>query len=180
MRTLLVESEVGLGTTVRAALEREGHDVVTCTDADGGPCRSIAAPGECPMEAHTDLAVLVTSRRGTRSLSEMGAVCAQRRRVPSIQVDPATVGDDFPSLASRATIAVRLTEASYAQAVRKHLPIGAAEVAVVRSPRKVTVHLGGFADDVDAQRKAFLVDKAREAVRLFDPHVAVIDVVAER
>ena len=176
MRVMLVESDVGSGEEFRDGWTRRGHAVVSCNDEDGGPCRSVSRPSECPLRAHVDLAVLVSSESTTSGLNEMGFVCAKRHRVPTMTIDPEVADEESGLIESQATVARRRVEAAYAEAVQRRLPPGAATVSVHRLERRIVVDLCQADHDTDPHRRSFLADLARDAVRNHDPYVDVIDV----
>lgn len=176
MKLLLIESTPGNATAIQADLVDEGHDIVSCNDTHGGPCRGIAHHRECPMEQHIDLAIVTRDPRAAHSLHEMGSVCAQQHRVPLVEVDPSDVADDFPSAAVAAALATRRVEAAYATAVRHELSGVPAIVDVRRDRNRVHVNVQVPASMGDRAVLSHVADRARHATREHDPFVSGIDV----
>ncbi len=58
MKLLLIESTPGNAEEIGADLIAEGHEVVTCADEHGGPCRGTGQHVDCPMESHIDLTIV--------------------------------------------------------------------------------------------------------------------------
>ena len=50
LKLLLIESAPGNATDIGAHLMADGHEVVTCADEHGGPCRGTAQQSACPLE----------------------------------------------------------------------------------------------------------------------------------
>lgn len=98
MKLLLIESTPGNANEINASLLADGHEVVTCADEHGGPCRGIDRHVECPMESHIDLTIVAREAGSAHTLAEMGSVCATRHRVPMVEVDPQQVDDELPSV----------------------------------------------------------------------------------
>ena len=88
MRVLLVESTPGTATEVKDWLESHGHTTMTCFDPPVTfGCRSVARREDCPLEWTVDVTMLVRDLDGQgHTLTEMGAVCAMRHRVPVVEI----------------------------------------------------------------------------------------------
>lgn len=176
MKLLLIESTPGNAAAVEADLRAEGHDVLTCSDGHGGPCRGVEHHADCPMEQHIDLAIVARAPGSPRSLDEMGSVCATRHRVPLVEVDPSDVADDLPSVTVATALATRRVEAGFAAAIRQELPNVAAIVDVRREPNRIHVTVQVPASHGGASEVSAVADRARHAVRQHDPYVSGIDV----
>jgi len=175
MKLLVLESEPGLARNVTTALTGAGHQVATCTDADSdSPCRSIDQPSGCPLDHHIDAAVVVRPLGAADSLREMGAVCAERRRVPVVRVEPTNV-DLERTLRAAAAAGKDRTEAACAAAVRGALAPEAVRVEVARERDRTSVTIELSEQDTGAVVWA-VADRAREAVRRYDPFVKAIDI----
>lgn len=173
MEILVVESAPHLAESIRSSLTSAGHSVATCTGDDvDGPCRSLANGVDCPLGRHVDVAVLVRDETSAGSLDEMGAICAQRHRVPMTVVDPSPA-EGVTELVERAATAGReRLEATSARLVED--AIGGASATVRRSRNNVRVTLSLPATSDMPLWKA--VDTARAVIREFDPYVAAIDI----
>ncbi len=176
MKLLLIESTPGSATAIETSLVADGHEVVTCTDEHGGPCRGMVHHDACPLEGHIDMAIVARDPASPRLLSEMGAVCATRHRVPLVEVDPADVADDMPTVAVANALATRRVEAGYATAVRHELGNIAAIVDVRREVDRVHITVQVPASDGTPSKLASLADRARHAVRVHDQYVKTIDI----
>ena len=176
MKLLLIESTPGNATEISAHLAAEGHEVVGCADEHGGPCRGTEHQGECPLEGHIDLAIVARDSDAARTLAEMGGVCATRRRVPMVEVDPTQVADELPSVAVARAVATRSVEAAYAAAVRHQLGHLPAIVEVTRTPGRIHAKVQVPNSENTVQGLSAVADRARQAVRDHDPFVAGIDV----
>jgi len=175
MKLLVLESEQGLAHNVTTALTGAGHQVATCTDADDDrPCRSVDEPFGCPLDHPIDLAVVVRPLGAGDSLREMGAVCAERRRVPVVRVEPTTV-DLEPTLRAAAAAGKDRAEAACAAAVRAALAPDDARVEVGREHDRTWVRVELCEQGAGAAVWA-VADRAREAVRRYDPFVKAIDI----
>jgi hypothetical protein len=109
------------------------------------------------------------------SLNEMGAVCAQRHRVPLVTLYP---GDEFgagPSTEIAAAIARREVEAGYVAAIRREVGHAVGDITVLREHQRVHVTLTVF-EVGNAQTVSMLADRARHAVRQHDRYTPVVDV----
>jgi hypothetical protein len=176
MKLLLIESTPGSATAIQADLLAEGHDVVSCTDEHGGPCKGVQIHHHCPLESHVDMAILTRDAGSPHTLAEMGSVCARRHRVPLVEVDPSAVADDLPNVAIASALANRRVEAAYATAVRHELGHVPALVDVRREVDLVHVDVQVPASMGSPTRLSAIADRARHAVREHDPFVRAIDV----
>jgi len=108
---MIIESRPGAAASAVHALEAAGHRIRRCHDEDstGFPCRGLIDPGDCPLAAHADLALLV--RDGVASgptAFEQGTMCAIRAGVPLVEVGPAALDPYEPWLAARVCSAADL------------------------------------------------------------------------
>ncbi|MDO8392739.1 MAG: hypothetical protein Q7V57_19865 [Actinomycetota bacterium] len=174
MRLLLIESTPGNATGIGAHLTAEGHEVVTCGDDHGGPCRGATHHVACPMEQHIDLTIVAREASSTRTLAEMGSVCATRHRVPLMEVDP--LQDGLPSVAVAQAVAGRAVAAGYANAIRNELAHLPALVEVHRTPAHIRVTVQVPERHNTPQALSAVADRTRKAVREYDPYVQGIDV----
>jgi len=175
MDVLLIESSPGIASTLQHRLIRDGHEVISCNDSDGGPCRGVESHESCPMDQHIDVAVLARERDAAPSLNEMGSVCALRHRVPLVTLYP---GDEFgPGVSTEiaAAVARREVEAGYVAAVRRRLGHAIDDIAVLREHQRVHVTLT-IGKSTSAQAISMLADRARQAVREHDRHTPVVDI----
>jgi hypothetical protein len=176
MKLLLVESQPGIARTVNDRLRDAGHDVVMCSDEYGDqPCRSVADGAACPLHEHVDLAVVAKADDSVDTLLEMGAVCAERYRIPVVRLDPKTCGDPVDFVRRSAAGGKDRVEAEYAAVVRANLVDLDATVEATREPGRVQIVVG-VDDATDATARSRAADRARAAVREFDPFVRSIDV----
>jgi hypothetical protein len=184
MRILLLASRPEDAQAVEASLLDDGHTVASCQDADGGPCRGLRHHGlehheGCPLESSVDVAVIARSHGTEPTMAEMGAVCAARHRVGVIRVDPADPRTD--SLYELADAAERAVCAAYEASIRLHLARAQPEapepiVSVTRHDTDVQVSLV-LDRQIDRFLTGALADRARAAVRDYDPYARVIDIV---
>jgi hypothetical protein len=178
MRLMLVAGNDDVRTRVRSNWEERGHEVLTCADDHGGPCRGVHAPHDCPLDRPVDLAVLVSTTAEASDLAEMGYVCAQRHRVPTVAIDPMLAADELWHIETETSQAIRRLEAEDAAAVAARLPFPA-DVAVHRERVRLLVELRVIAPadgPMSAKERLTLADLARDAIRAHDPYVSVIDV----
>lgn len=176
MRLLLVESQPGIARTINDRLRAAGHDVVMCSDEYGDdPCRSVADGAACPLHEHIDLAVVAKSDDSPDTLLEMGAVCAERYHIPVVRLDPKTCGDPIDLVRRSAAGGKDRVEAGYAAVVRANLADLEATVEVTREPGRIQIVVGVI-DATDNTSRSRVADRARAAVRAFDPFVRSIDV----
>ena len=195
MRVLLLESHPGVADDALAQLTAAGQTVVRCDTADRlYPCQGLAAGGVCPLDEHTDVAVLV-QEIGTPQV-EHGAVCAARGRVPVVEVDGTRVHGRLP-ITSWTTVDSRdlLDECervahdgrAHARAVDERLtalgvvspselarPGGSVAIDVERGPNGLRMTIT-MAESV-RERETELVRAATQALREFDRRSPVIDV----
>lgn len=176
MKLLLIESVPGQAHEIRDNLLAEGHDIVTCHDDKGGPCRGTDHHESCPLEEHVDLAIVTRAADAPHTLDEMGGVCAHRHRVPSIEVDPANVADELPSVEAATALAARRVDAGYAMAVRQELGDLPALINVDRHVDRIHVHVQLPASAATPAKVSHAADKARAAVRRHDPYSSVVDI----
>jgi hypothetical protein len=184
MRILLLASRPEDAQAVEASLLDEGHTVASCHDDAGGPCRGLHHHGlelheGCPLESSVDVAVIARGVGVEPTTGEMGAICAARHRVGVIRVDPADLHTE--SLYEQADTAERAVCAAYEASVRLHLTRALPEspepiVTVTRHDADVRVSLL-LDQQVDQFLTGALADRAREAVRGYDPYARVIDIV---
>lgn len=176
MKVLLIESTPGNATAIQADLLADGHEVLSCSDDRGGPCRGTANHAECPLEHHVDLTIVTREQGSSHTLAEMGSVCSTRHRVPMVVVDPSQVDDEMPSVTVANAVAKRSVEAGYAAAIRHELGHLPALVDVERSPNRIHVSVQVPAAQGSAVKLSAIADRARHAVRAHDPYVDGIDV----
>ncbi|MGB8861174.1 MAG: hypothetical protein WCC60_18095 [Ilumatobacteraceae bacterium] len=176
MKLLLIESTPGNANEIGANLVADGHQVVTCADEHGGPCRGATTHAECPMEGHIDLTIVAREHGSAHTLAEMGSVCATRHRVPMVEVDPSQVDDELPSVTVANAVAKRAVEAGYATAIRHELGHLPALVEVERLPGRIHVTVQVPTSEGSTPKLSAVADRARHAVRSHDPYVDGIDV----
>ena len=176
MKLLLIESTPGNAEEIGADLIAEGHEVVTCADEHGGPCRGTGQHVDCPMESHIDLTIVAREQGSVHTLAERGSVCATRHRVPMVEIDPRQVADELPSVKVANAVAKRAVEAGYATAIRHELGHLPALVEVERTPGRIHVSVQVPSSEGSAQKLSAVADRARHAVRAHDPYVSGIDV----
>ncbi len=175
MDVLVIESSPGIATTLQHRLARDGHEVISCNDSHGGPCRGVESNESCPLTQHIDVAILARERGAEPSLNEMGSVCALQHRVPLVTLYP---GDEFGPGASTeiaAAVARREVEAGYVAAVRRQLRHAVQDITASREYQRVHVTIT-IAEPMSAQTIGRLADRARQAVREHDSHTPVVDV----
>ena len=175
MEVLLIESSPGVAATLQHRLVRDGHDVISCNDSHGGPCKGVEDDSTCPMTQHVDVAILAREHGVAPSLNEMGSICAKQHRVPLVTLYP---GDEFgpgPSTEIAAAVARREVEAGYVAAVRRDLGHDVDDITVLREHQRVHVAVS-VRQPKTAQEMSRLADRARQAIRDHDQHTPVIDV----
>lgn len=176
MRLLVLEPNPDSASVVAARLAGAGHEVAHCFDeVTGGPCRGVHDDSLCPLHRPVDLTVVVRAAGSPALLSETGAVCSERHRVPVLRVDPAQLGDLGERVEHAAADGREREEAGCARAVHVALADEHAGVHVARQAGRIhaTVELPRPAS---AQERSRLADRARAALRAHDPFVSVIDV----
>jgi len=199
VRVLMLASNPGVTDHATAELMRAGHTIVRCDTTDGrAPCRGLEAGGECPLDEHVDVAVLV-SERGTDRV-EHGAVCAARGRVPVVEVDsPDAVPRTSTTLWRSASVSDLLDECEvaahdgrlHAQAVGDRLvALGLIAPEDLEGPHRtvaITVHreanrlqLTFELADTMRDREREVIRAGTQALREFDRRAAVIDVAVRR
>jgi len=176
MKLLLIESTPGNAAEIGAHLAADGHEIVTCADEHGGPCRGSTHHAECPLEDHVDLTIVAREANTPRTLAEMGSVCATRHRVPMVEVDPRQIDDELPSVEVAGAVATRAVEAAYAAAIRQELGHLPALVEVSRTPKRIHVTVQVPESQRSAMKLSAVADRARNAVRMHDPFVNGIDI----
>ena len=195
MKVLLVEGEVGAAAAAQRELRAAGHQVVGCeADDPSAPCRGLEPTGECPLDAH-DIDVAVVGRvGGPLKPSERGALCAARHRIPvviagdgrnAISFGPGThvARNDLVGACERAAASGE----AHVAAIRRELlmsgvltptDVDGSEATVRfdvrREPNRLRLEVHTPADD---PRTPAIVKSAAEALRRFDTHTKVIDVV---
>lgn len=175
MKLLLIESTPGNANEINASLLADGHEVVTCADEHGGPCRGIDRHVECPMESHIDLTIVARGRFGAHAGRDGFGVCHS---------PPCADGGGRPAAGRRRAAqrgrrqraAKRGVEAGYAAAIRHELGHLPALVDVERTPGRVHVMVQVPASEGSPQKLSAVADRARHAVRSHDPYVKGIDV----
>ncbi len=197
MRVLLVEGVPGAGADTEAQLRAAGHVVLGCDAADpSAPCRGLEVMPDCPLDSgHVDVAVV--SRVGPDlTTSERGALCAARHRVPvvvsgearhTISFGPGThvAGTDLLATCEQASSA----GTAHVAAIRRSLLMSGVVTSddvdgqpprvvfdVRRDHRRLRLTIRTQPDD---PRAASITKSAAEALRRFDQHSTVIDVVTE-
>lgn len=189
MRVLLVESTPGNATAVKRWLSDAGHETTTCFEPPVGlGCKGVDHHENCPLASDTDLALLVRDLDGgARSLTEMGAVCALRHRIPVVEItEPSAATLEVALLAALAEAAGGPTTIGYVQAIRTAL----ASVTSLVRPEDVGIIVDWSAGrvhamlelpgDVADRNVPMIVDWASRALRAHDPYVKVIDVGVRR
>jgi len=197
MRVLLVEGAPGIGAAAEQQLRDAGHVVVGCEPAEpSSPCRGLEAIGECPLDDH-DIDVAAVSRASSDlTPSERGALCAARHRIPvvvsgnprhAISFGPGThtAGGDVVAACEQAA----RSGIAHVAAVRRELLMAGVVSAddvdgphprisfeVRREPRRLRLVVRAPQDE---PRLASITKSAAEALRRFDQHVSVIDVVSK-
>ena len=196
MKVLLVEGQTQAAAAAERELREHGHTIEGCTPVDpSAPCKGLEPLGECPLDAG-DVDVAVVGRTGgPLAADERGALCAARYRVPvvvagdsrgAVSFGPGThlAPNDLVGACERAA---RSGDAHVA-AIRREL-LMAAVVApddvdvddppirfeVCREPRRLRLEVHAPADE---PRLPSIVKAAGEALRRFDTHTPVIDVIA--
>ena len=176
MKVLLLEAQPAIESTVARSLLDAGHELVRCYDElDGGPCRAVRHDADCPLSSRVGVAVVARESGTPDLLYEMGAVCAERRRVPVVRVDPNTSDDVVELAIAGAAAGLDRLEARYAAAVRTALGADVLAVEASRAPDGVTVSLLAPMD-IDWRQRTMLADRARRAIRAFDSFVVLIDI----
>jgi hypothetical protein len=197
MKVLLVEGAPGVGAAAEAELLAAGHQVVGCAPDDrSSPCRGLEAIGRCPLDdGDVDVAV-VTRVGGEFTPSERGALCAARHRIPvvisgnprhAVSFGPGThmAGGDVVDACAKAAS----SGSAHVAAIRRTLLMAGVVTVddvdsdparisfeVRRQPRRLRLAVRFPADE---PRIDSITKSAAEALRAFDRHTPVIDVVVE-
>jgi hypothetical protein len=195
VRVLLVEGDVGAAAAAETELRAAGHEIVGCEAADASaPCRGLEPIGECPLDAH-DIDVAVVGRRGgPLAPSERGALCAARHRIPVVIAGDGRSAVSFgPGTHMAQTDLVGACERAagsgdaHVAAIRRDLLMSGVLTSsdidgrgatvrfdVRREPNRLRLVVHTPPDD---PRTPAIVKSASEALRRFDSHMKVIDVV---
>jgi hypothetical protein len=201
MDVLLIESHPGLGRQATRELEQAGHQVFHCTEPhdreDGAsavsPCVGLRDGGVCPLDvADLDAAVLVRLGPELRS-GEHGAICAARHRIPVVvsgdALDaglPVVETSEMHDLSAAVERAAEWGTGHASAVVRELLSLGviarhdvdaevpSVAVQVERSARRLLLTIWLREGD---PRAAEIARAAGQALRTYDRHVPVIDVV---
>lgn len=102
---MVIEARRGAATAAVDALEAAGHRALTCQepDAPAFPCRAVTTPGDCPLAAGPDVALVVRPRVAPEPTArEAGVACALRAGVPLVEAGPSILDPYEPWLAGRA------------------------------------------------------------------------------
>src|SRR5688500_3560452 len=144
MRVLLIESSPGLALELEDRLTDAGHDVLTCYDEYGGPCKGVTSRERCPVEPSPHVAVLVQPEKAEPTLHEAGIVCARRRHVPVVRVDSERGADELGApgeIEIAAAQASRRSEHAYGLVVETALHDLDALATIEQTPRRVAVRV---------------------------------------
>jgi hypothetical protein len=195
VKVLLVEQESGAAAAAQTELRAAGHEIIGCEAADASaPCRGLEPIGECPLDSHPVDVAVVGRRGGPLAPSERGALCAARHRIPvviagdgrhAVSFGPGThmAGADLVGACERASAS---GEAHMAAIRRELLMSGvvtpadidgqeaSVRIDVRREPNRLRLEVRTATDD---PRAAAIAKAAAEAIRRFDSHTKVIDVV---
>jgi hypothetical protein len=189
MRVLLVESTPGNAHEVADWLTEAGHEAMSCF---GSPvtfgCRGVEHHEDCPLDRHTDAALLVRDLDGGgHTLTEMGAVCAMRHRVPVVEMsEPTGVGLDATMLSVLEEVQHHTANQAYVQAALEALVripgIGdLSRIGITVNRQQDRVHaLLALPPDIEDGQVPMLVDWVGRALRAHDHYAKVIDVGVRR
>ena len=185
MRILLVADDVDDGLAVDAALTADGHDVSSCNDEFGGPCRGLDHIEACPLEHHVDLAVVARAANTRRGLGEMGSLCATRHRVGVIEIDPGQPsGESIAGLHAQAERGIcHAYERTIIEALRTSGESEGVFITVARNRGEVRVMVSadaGRSARMSSSDVAALADRVRDATRRHDRFARSIDVSVVR
>jgi hypothetical protein len=196
VKVLLLESHPGVANGTVTELMAAGHTIVRCDTPDRRyPCRGFASTGDCPLDEHVDVAVMV-QEPGCNQV-EHGAVCAIRSRVPVVEIDAVDDTHEVPTMLWTSVPSPRVLEECeraagdgqwHAQAVCDRLvALGVVTPAELAGPsRVVTISVERDGDrllmrvvlaESARDREAEILRAATHALREFDRRVGVIDVV---
>ncbi|MFM8531051.1 MAG: hypothetical protein ACKOD2_15525 [Ilumatobacteraceae bacterium] len=179
-----MESTPGNAREVTDWLQSAGHETLTCFDAPVGfGCRGVTNHDDCPLDEHTDAALLVRDLDGSgHTLTEMGAMCALRHRVPVVElVEPHNNQLDATMLSVLEDVHLRCENRDYVIAALEALArvpgidVTNIEIAVTRTSGRVHAMVQAPAD-MDAQQVPMVVDWVGRALRNHDRYAKVIDV----
>ncbi|MAT05112.1 MAG: hypothetical protein CL424_08725 [Acidimicrobiaceae bacterium] len=198
MKVLLVEGQTDAAAAAERELREHGHTIERCTPHDrSAPCRGLEPLGECPLDSG-DIDVAVVGRMGgPLAADERGALCAARYRVPVVVAgNPRDAVSFGPGTHLAPTDLIGACERAaqsgdaHVAAIRRELLMAGvvtpADVdvddppvwfAVRREPRRLRLEV--HVPDGDP-RLASIVKAAGHAIRNFDQHTPVIDVIAAR
>jgi hypothetical protein len=172
----LIEPNPGVESVIATRLVASGHELRRCFDeVDDGPCRGVRDDARCPMHHPIDLTVVVRDMDAPASLREMGAVCGERHRVPVVRVLPHDATDIAAVVRTAAANGRDQLEARDASVVRVALAGHNARVEAQRDAGnvRVSVHLPS---PISSRLRSALADRARHALRTYDPFVRTIDI----
>ncbi len=195
MKVLLVEGQTQAAAAAGRELREHGHTIEGCTPVDSSaPCKGLEPSGVCPLDGG-DIDVAVVGRQGgPLAADERGALCAARYRVPVVVAgDPRDAVSFGPGthlapsdLIGTCERAARSGDAHVA-AIRRELLMSAVVIpddvdvddppisfAVRREPHRLRLEVRAPADE---PRLPSIVKAAGEALRRFDSHTPVIDVI---
>lgn len=188
MRTLLLGHRSAEQIRLQNLLVRNGHEVELCHDGDWG---CVGLNGRCPLD-DLDVDVAVAVAEPGVAFDAQGVTCVHRARIPLVtfgarshdSVMPyATVNAIRVDEAALDVLAVAARDASgYLRAVEEiveahRLPDEQVGVSATRGRRQIDIVLTGA---VSSSRGSALADLARQAVRTYDPRVAVINISVEQ
>jgi hypothetical protein len=179
MMLLLIETSPGLAFELEDRLRGAGHQVLTCYDDYGGPCKGVTDRDDCPLEGDPEVAILVRPEHAVPTLNEAGIVCARRHHVPVVRVVSAAAEAELgrPGEIESATVrATRRVEHGYAQVVEAALNDVEGLVTVERGRRRIAMTVRVPARPGVPIDRVTIADLARAAVRRYDSSVPVIDV----
>jgi len=188
MRVLLVGSTPGNAREIVAWLRSAGHETATCFETPVGfGCRGVTRHDDCPLDAHTDAALLVRDLDGSgHTLTEMGAVCALRHRVPVVElVEPHGNNLDATMLSVLEDVHLRCENREYVIAALEALArvpgvdITNIDIAVTREAGRVHAMVVVPAG-MDDKQIPMVVDWVGRALRDHDRYAKVIDVGVRR
>ncbi|MEO5899051.1 MAG: hypothetical protein ABIR68_02830 [Ilumatobacteraceae bacterium] len=179
MKLLLLEPQPAITSVIATKLIDAGHQLERCYDEiDGAPCRGVRDDARCPLHQPVQLAVVVRETGMPDLLFETGAVCAERHRVPVIRVQPDQAGEVAALVQHAAASGQDRLEARYAAVVRVALADERVAVEARRDAHGVRASVR-LATQGDQRHRTMIAERARTALRAFDPFVRCIDVAVE-